>query len=112
MSWHNTGPMVARIGPKRPLKVYLTEWREKAGITQKQLGARLEPPVSDVTISRYETGERRPDLDALAALAEALDIAPEDLYRHPDQPSADQLLRGQPAEVREEAMKIIRAIRR
>jgi len=34
--------------------------------------------------------------DVMAAVAEALDIEPGDLYRHPDQPSADALLRDAP----------------
>lgn len=108
--------MVVRIGPKQPHRLYLAEWREKAGLTQEQLGERLG--TSDVTISRWETRRRQPDLNALAALCEALegalglDLQPMDLYRHPDTPSADALLRGQPPEVRDEAIKIIRAIRR
>ena len=65
-----------------------------------------------MTISRWETGERRPDIDAQAAFAEALAIELEDLYRPPGQESADVLLRGQPPEVVAEAMKIIKAIRR
>ena len=65
-----------------------------------------------MTISRWETGERRPDIDAQAAFAEALAIELEDLYRPPGQESADVLLHGQPPEVVAEAMKIIKAIRR
>ena len=104
--------MVIRIGPKRPHRFYLAEWREKVGLTQEQLGERLG--TSDVTISRWETRRRQPDLNALAAICEALggNLLPMDLFRHPDTPSADALLRGQPPEVRDEAIKIIRAIRR
>mgnify|MGYP003651543131 CR=1 FL=1 len=100
--------MSRRIGPKRPFRLYLAEWREKVGISQEALGGRLG--VSDVTISRWETGKRRPDLDAQAAYAEALGIEPYDLVRHPDQPSADALLRGQPEDVVENAFKMLKAI--
>lgn len=102
--------MPPRIGPKRPLKAYLAEWREKKGLTQEQVAQRLG--TSDVTISRWETGMRRPDDDAKAAFAEALGIEFADLYRHPDQPSADELLRDQPEEVVRQAMNVIRAMRR
>ena len=50
--------------------------------------------------------------DAQAAIAEALGIGPADLYRHPAQPSADALLRGQPKDVVENVFKMIHAIRR
>lgn len=78
------------------------------GLTQEQLAARLG--CSDVTISRWETVRRRPDLRAQAAFAEALGVDPFDLRRHPNQPSADALLRDQPPEVREQAIRLIKAI--
>lgn len=100
--------MVDRIGRKRPYRLYLAEWREKKGLSQVDLANRMG--TTDVTISRWETGKRRPDLDAQAAFAEALGIEPYDLVRHPDQPSADALLRGQPDDVVENAFKMLRAI--
>lgn len=102
--------MPTRIGPRRPIRLYLAEWREKRGLSQEALGNRLG--TSDVTVSRWETGKRQPDLNAQAAIAEALDIDVFDLRRHPDQPSADALLRDQPPEVREQAIRLIQAIRR
>lgn len=102
--------MPARIGPKRPLRLYIAEWREHRGLSQQTLGDRLG--TSDVTISRWETGRRLPDLNAQAALAEALGVEVYDLFRHPDKPSADALLRDQPQEVRDQALKLIAAIRR
>lgn len=101
--------MPTRIGPKRPFRLFVAEWREDKGLTQQQLADRLG--TSDVTVSRWETGKRRPDMDAQAAIAEALGIDPTDLFRHPGQMSADALLRGQPPEVVAQAMKLIRAIR-
>ena len=102
--------MPVRIGPKKPLQLYIAEWRDSRGLTQQVLADRLG--TSDVTISRWETAKRRPDLNAQAAIAEALGIEPEDLLRHPSQPSADALLRGQPAEVWSQAIDIIKVIRR
>ena len=102
--------MATRIGPRRPLRLYLVEWREQKGVTQEQLATRLG--TTHVTISRWETQKRQPDLNAQAAIAEALGIELVDLFRHPDRPSADALLRGQPPEVVENALKMILAIRR
>lgn len=44
--------------------------REQQGLTQAQLGERLE--VSRATINRWETGERSPDLATLERIAKAL----------------------------------------
>lgn len=111
-------PSKARIGPKKPKRIYLAEWREKRGLTQKQLGERLDPPVTDMTVSRWEKsarGDRGPNSaqmndDVKAALAEALQLEPEDLHRHPDRPSADELLRGAPQSVVDQAFRIIEAL--
>lgn len=102
--------MADRIYARRQPRLYLAEWREDKGLTQQQLADRLG--TSDVTVSRWETGRRRPDLNAQEAIAEALGIEAVDLRRHPAQPSADALLRGQPPEIVEMILKQIIAIRR
>jgi transcriptional regulator with XRE-family HTH domain len=109
--------MPPRIYASRPPRIFLREWRKKIGISQERLGLRIGTDgVSGVTVGRWENWEepegREPDLNTLAAIAEALGIEIADLFRHPDQPSADELLRGQPQEVIEQAMKLIMAIRR
>lgn len=100
--------MPARIGPKKPVKLYLAEWRESRHLTQQQLADRLE--TTDVTISRWETGKRRPDDDAKSAIAWVLGIEVVDLYRHPDRPSADALLRDQPGDVQDQGFRVIEAL--
>lgn len=102
--------MADRIYARRKPHLYLAEWREKKGLTQQQLADRLG--ASDVTISRWETGRRRPNLDAQEAISEALGIEAVDLRRHPSQPSADALLRDQPPEIVDMVLKQILAIRR
>jgi len=78
-------------------------------MTQQQVADALNS--TDVTISRWETGSRRPDLDAQEALAEVYGIEAVDLRRHPGVESADSLLRGQRPEIIANAMKMIKAIR-
>lgn len=101
--------MPTRIRSKKVFRLYIAEWRDNRGLTQDQLAKRLG--TTDVTVSRWETGKRRADDRAQAAISEALGIDPIDLRRHPDQPSADALLRDQPQEVKEQAIKLIKAIR-
>jgi transcriptional regulator with XRE-family HTH domain len=102
--------MPPRIHPSRPPRQFVALWREKVGLTQEQLGGRLG--VTDVTVSRWETGKRVMDLNTLQALAEALGVNSADLQRHPDAPSVDELLRGQPEEVWNQVVTIAKTIRR
>jgi transcriptional regulator with XRE-family HTH domain len=101
--------MPARIGSRRPVRLFLAEWRESRGLTQQQLADRLE--TSDVTVSRWETGKRKPDDDVKSAIAWVLGIEVVDLYRHPDQPSADALLRGAPPDTIDQVLRVITAMR-
>jgi transcriptional regulator with XRE-family HTH domain len=101
---HPDGPTVA---PKQYVGLYLAEWREHRKLTQQQLADQLGS--SSVTVSRWETRQRQPDLAAQEAIAEVLDIEVADLHRHPDQPSADALLRGQPQEIVDLVLKLIMA---
>lgn len=105
--------MPVKIYPRRVRRVYLAEWREHYSLSQKQLAERLGCDV--MTVSRWELHKTAISTDALAALAEALGgdmMEPEDLYHHPDRPTPNQLLRGQPQEIQDQALSIIKAIRK
>lgn len=104
--------MPVKIGPRRLRKIYLAEHREARGLTQEQLAARLE--TTAMTVSRWERQATTMTTGTLEAIAEALGggLEAEDLYHHPDRPSPNQLLRDQPPEVIESAMRMIRALRR
>lgn len=106
--------MPTRIFPKRRGRLYITEWRENRGLSQERLADRVG--TTGATVSRWErawrTGETPPNTDILDALAEAIGIDAVDFFRHPDAPSADALLRDQPADVRQQAMNVIAAIRK
>ena len=69
--------------------VYIREHREAKGLTQEQLADRLG--VTKGAVSRWEAKPRKaqeqrriPDINVLAAIAEALGIHTEDLYHPPD----------------------------
>jgi len=38
----------------------LAAWRDREGISQEALGGSLVPPVSNITVSRWETEDRLP----------------------------------------------------
>lgn len=65
-----------------------------------------------MTVSRWEIGTAKLSNYVMAALAEALNCDVTDLFRHPNQPSADALLRDQPEDIKEQAIKLIMAIRK
>lgn len=107
--------MVTRIGPRAPFRHYLKEWREYRGLTQQQLADRLPSgrdgrgPGKD-QVSRWERSQRGMTMEVQAALAEALSIAPGQLFHDPEEPSADDLLRGASPEQRRQAFAIIETL--
>lgn len=78
----------------------------------KELGERLE--TSEMTVHRWETYQTRVDVPTLAAIAYALggNLEGEDLLHHPDRPTPNQLLRGQPPEVVDTAIRMLLALRK
>lgn len=93
--------MPSKIGPKKPFVHFIAEHRLKAGLTQKELGARLD--TTEQTVWRWENYESRVDMPILAAVAEALygDLGEaEDILHHPDRPTPNQLLRKLPTDER------------
>ena len=106
-------PGAPRIRPKHRRRIYLAEWRKNAKLTQQQLGEMLG--VAAMTVSRWERGaallvDEADDTtallstDVMAAIAEAFNIEPADLYRHPDEPSIDALLRHVPLTLRQKIL--------
>ena len=79
------------------------------GMSQEQLANRLGSTKG--SISRWETGERDITLGALGAIAEALNCEVRDLSRHPDQPSADALMRGMDDVTKRQAFRLIEALK-
>lgn len=100
--------MPARIGPKQLRRNYLRQWREKRALTQEQLAERLGTTKGQV--SNWERAIRAMTYNVQAALAEALSIEPGDLFRDPERPSVDELLRGQPPAIVEQALAVVQAL--
>lgn len=94
-----------RIGPRRPRRLYLAEWMENRGLSDERLAGRLD--VARETVTRWRNYPQRLSLPAIENIAQALDCEPQDLWRHPDQPSADALLRDAPDELKQQAAAMI-----
>lgn len=74
-------------------------------MTQRRLAERME--CQEGTISKLLNGQMEMTQSWLAGIAGAMNREVTDLYRHPDMPSADELLRRLPQEKRDEAMRYI-----
>ncbi len=96
-----TGP--TRIGPKKPFRVYLKQWREHRGLTQQQLADRLETHKG--TISRWEGSSRQLELQTVVAICEALDIPPDSIFHTPPvkgRATIEDKIAAAPEDIREE----------
>jgi transcriptional regulator with XRE-family HTH domain len=63
----------------RPIPQFLRELREKAGLTQRQLGKRLNKPQS--YIYNCETANRRVDIAEFIEWAKGCNLSPESAFR-------------------------------
>lgn len=102
--------MVPRIGPKVPRRIFLSEWMDKRQLSDERLADRLE--VERETVNRWRNYPQRLSLPRIEDIAAALDIEPADLWRHPDRPSADALLRGAPEELQNSAVEMLKIFMR
>jgi hypothetical protein len=107
--------MPPRIGPRRPVRVYLAKWREAhiPKLTQEQLGQRIDPPVDKGTVSRWESAPPgKLSLGVIAAYAEALGREAADMYRPPDTgPSLDAIAAGLEPDLRESVANFIQVLK-
>lgn len=104
--------MPAKIVPRKPIRVFITEHRTSKKLTQPQLAERLG--CDPMTVSRWERRETRVDMDILAAIAEALggDLQAEDLLHHPDDLTPNRLLRELPQQDQDYALRMIQGLKR
>ena len=101
-----SGP--TRIGPKKPFRVYLKEWREHCGLTQQQLADRLETHKG--TISRWEGKSRQLELQTVVAICEALGIPPGAIFHTPPvkgQATVEDKIAAAPDDIREETSRFL-----
>lgn len=71
-----------RIGPRRPPRIFLKEWRDHVDITLERLGERFDPPIAKATVQRIEK-RRDPKVGVVAAFAEALGRRFDEMFHLP-----------------------------
>jgi hypothetical protein len=107
-AWGYVSTMVTRIGPRRPRRLYVKEWMDFKGLSDEQVGNRLDRARE--TIWRWRTEQHRLNPEKLAELASALDIEPQDFYRPPQRPSLDAIVESAPDDLRNTAIDIVRRL--
>jgi hypothetical protein len=102
---------IPRIYGNRKPRLFVHEWMKHKGLNQVDIANRLEIS-STGTISKKLAKPEKLTVEWLAKFAWALDIDPEQLYRHPDQPSPDELLRQADPSTKEVVLRILNTAKR
>jgi len=85
--------MVERIHQSKPARLYIREWMATIpGLDQKRLAERMER--SEGAVSKKLKAPEKIDAQWLSDFANALSIAVPDLFRDPNAPTPEELLRG------------------
>lgn len=97
--------MVTQIRRGARVHLYITQWRENAGLTLEQLGGRLG--VGKNTVWRWETEQDRLSPSKIAAIADALGIDSTDLYFLPGTRQVDPLIADEDDETRQNVFELV-----
>jgi transcriptional regulator with XRE-family HTH domain len=104
----NVASMVTRIHKGVRRRLFLKEHREAKGLSAEQMGGRLE--IERESVYRLEREPQRVRPDTQAAWADACGVEPEDLWRPPDRPSLDAMVKDAPDDVQKMAADIVRRL--
>jgi hypothetical protein len=103
--------LIPQIGEGRRPHLYIDEWMQKRGLNDEKIALRIG--VARETIWRWRKEQHRLNPGKMAALANALDLEPEDLWRPPERASVDAILRNVDDELHQTAVDIVqRLVRR
>lgn len=90
--------------------LYISEWIKAKHLSDERVAARMG--VDRSTIYRWRHEQWRLDHPKMSALADALGINVEDLYRPPTRPSIDAVLANAPDEIYETTLELARRLTR
>jgi hypothetical protein len=85
--------MATKPGIRRGARthLYIEEWFKERGLNDEKVGNRIG--VDRATVFRWRKEQHRLNPEKIAALADALDLEPQELWRPPQRPSLDALVR-------------------
>lgn len=111
--------MIDRIGNRRPTRLFIREWMRKLDINNKKLAERMDRAegtlsklLSAADYDPHKRSKQKVTIGYLEEIAHALDIEVEQLFRDPDMPTRDELLRGYTNEELTSALQLIEHTRR
>lgn len=102
---------ITRIGRKKPVRLFIHEWMKHRDKTQVDIANRLEVG-STGTISKKLAKPEKMSVEWLAKFAWALDVEVEDLYRDPNRPTQEDLLRDLDANQKTVVIEMIKGLKR
>lgn len=85
--------------------LYITEWMDKLDLKDEIVAKRMRKPR--VTVWRWRTEQKRLNPKKIAALASAMGLTPGDLWRPPNRPSLDAIVKDASDELVERIATII-----
>jgi transcriptional regulator with XRE-family HTH domain len=97
--------MVTEIRHGARPHLYIDEWMTERGVSLDKMAGRIG--VARNTIWRWKTEQHRLNPEKIAALATALDLQPEDLWRPPGRQSIDAVLAESPDDLYATAFDIV-----
>lgn len=86
--------------------LYIEEWFQQRGLNDEKVGNRIG--VDRATVFRWRKEQHRLNPQKIAALAEALDLEPEELWRPPSRRSLDALVKDAPDDVVDMAFDVLK----
>lgn len=96
-------PVQIRRGSRAHL--YITEHMKDKGLDDKKLGERLG--VTRQTVWKWQREQWRLDPAKIAAIADALDVLPEQLWRRPAEKSLDKMIENEPPETKKKIEEMV-----
>jgi transcriptional regulator with XRE-family HTH domain len=100
--------MVTRIRKGARHHLYIEEWMAHRGLNDEVLGGRLGK--GRTTMWRWRTEQHRLNPEKIAAIAKALDLAPEELWRPPGQQSLDALVESASDDLRATVTDVVKRL--
>lgn len=88
--------------------LFLTEWFQYRKVNDEKVALALG--IDRTAVWKWRQDQNRLDPEKMRQLAAVLDCEPEDLWRHPDEPSADAILKGASPKDRARALGVLKRL--